>query len=75
MCFVCDLSILAPGQTNIEPSTQGFKPKPSIFGKAILNESSTIALMKAIESGVLEIIKQGYERKYWTIQLQNKGVE
>ena len=37
MCFVCDLSILAPGQTNIEPSTQGFKPKPSIFGKAILN--------------------------------------
>ena len=35
------------------------------------NESSTIALMKAIESGVLEIIKQGYERKYWTIQLQN----
>jgi len=39
------------------------------------NESSTIALMKAIESGVLEIIKQGYERKYWTIQLQNKGVE
>ena len=39
------------------------------------NESSTIALMKAIESGVLEIIKQGYQKKYWTIQLQNKGVE
>jgi len=39
------------------------------------NESSTIALMKAIESGVLEIIKQGYEKNYWTIQLQNKGVE
>ncbi len=29
------------------------------------NESSTIALMKAIEGGVLEIINQGYEKKYW----------
>ena len=29
------------------------------------NESSTIALMKAIEGGVLEIVKQGYEKKYW----------
>ena len=39
------------------------------------NESSTIALMKAIESGVLEIIKQGYEKGFWVLQLQNKGVE
>ena len=29
------------------------------------NESSTIALMKAIEGGVLEIVKQGYNKKYW----------
>jgi len=29
------------------------------------NESSTIALMKAIEGGVLEIIKQGDKKKYW----------
>jgi curli production assembly/transport component CsgG len=29
------------------------------------NESSTIALMKAIEGGVLEIINQGYDKKYW----------
>tara|TARA_R110000744_G_scaffold373489_1_gene485681 strand:+ start:37 stop:852 length:816 start_codon:yes stop_codon:yes gene_type:complete len=29
------------------------------------NESTTIALMKAIEGGVLEIIKKGYEKKYW----------
>jgi curli production assembly/transport component CsgG len=39
------------------------------------NESSTIALMKAIEGGVLEIVKLGYEKKYWVLQLQNKGVE
>ena len=39
------------------------------------NESSTIALMKAIEGGVLEIIKLGYEKKYWVLQLQNKGIE
>jgi curli production assembly/transport component CsgG len=39
------------------------------------NESSTISLMKAIEGGVLEIIKLGYEKKYWVLQLQNKGVE
>ena len=32
------------------------------------NESSTIALMKAIEGGVLEIIKQGYEKKFWVLQ-------
>ena len=32
------------------------------------NESSTIALMKAIEGGVLEIIKQGYKRKFWVLQ-------
>ncbi len=30
------------------------------------NESTTIALMKAIESAVLELIQVGYERRYWT---------
>ncbi len=45
------------------------------------NESSTIALMKAIEGGVLEIIKQGYEKKYWVLQteeilqIEEKSVE
>ena len=39
------------------------------------NESSTIALMKAIEGGVLEIIKQGYAKKYWVLQTEEKGVE
>ena len=32
------------------------------------NESSTIALMKAIEGGVLEIIKLGYVKGYWVLQ-------
>ena len=36
------------------------------------NESSTIALMKAIEGAVLELVEQGYNRKYWV--LQNKDV-
>jgi len=36
------------------------------------NESSTIALMKAIEGGVLEIINQGYEKKYWLYNLATK---
>ena len=39
------------------------------------NESATIALMKAIEGGVLEIIKQGYEKKYWIRQKLLTGVE
>ena len=39
------------------------------------NESATIALMKAIEGGVLEIIKQGYEKKYWIRQKPLTGVE
>jgi len=39
------------------------------------NESSTIALMKAIEGGVLEIIKLGYEREYWVLQKEEKMVE
>jgi len=30
------------------------------------NESTTIALMKAIEGAVLELIQVGYERRYWT---------
>ena len=30
------------------------------------NESTTIALMKAIEGAVLELIRVGYERRYWT---------
>ena len=36
------------------------------------NESSTIALMKAIEGGVLEIINQGYEKKYWLYNSETK---
>jgi len=36
------------------------------------NESSTIALMKAIEGGVLEIIKLGYEKKYWVYNSPTK---
>jgi curli production assembly/transport component CsgG len=39
------------------------------------NESSTIALMKAIEGGVLEIINQGYKRNFWILQNDNEGVE
>ena len=39
------------------------------------NESSTIALMKAIEGGVLEIIKLGYTKGYWVLQIEEKTVE
>ena len=39
------------------------------------NESATIALMKAIEGGVLEIIEQGYEKGYWIRQTTVTGVE
>ncbi len=39
------------------------------------NESSTIALMKAIEGGVLEIIESGYEKGFWILQNNNEGVE
>ena len=39
------------------------------------NESSTIALMKAIEGAVLEIIEQGYEKGFWVLQNNNEGVE
>ncbi len=39
------------------------------------NESSTIALMKAIEGGVLEIINQGFEKGYWILQTEKVGVE
>ena len=39
------------------------------------NESSTIALMKAIEGGVLEIINQGYDKGFWILQKDNQGVE
>ena len=35
------------------------------------NQSSTIALMKAIEGGVLEIIKQGDKKKYWVYNKEN----
>jgi len=44
------------------------------FGNA-RNESSTIALMKAIEGGVLEIIETGYEKGFWVLQNNDKGVE
>ena len=36
------------------------------------NESSTIALMKSIEGGVLEIIEQGYNKKYWVYNTPTK---
>ncbi len=39
------------------------------------NESSTIALMKAIEGGVLEIVETGYDRGFWVLQNKNEGVE
>ena len=39
------------------------------------NESSTIALMKAIEGGILEIVETGYEKGFWVLQNKNKGVE
>ena len=39
------------------------------------NESSTIALMKAIEGGVLEIINLGYDKGFWILQNENVGVE
>ena len=44
------------------------------FGNA-RNESSTIALMKAIEGGVLEIIETGYEKGFWVLQSENNQVE
>ena len=30
------------------------------------NESTTIALMKAIEGAVVELINTGYQRRFWT---------
>ena len=39
------------------------------------NESSTIALMKAIEGAVLEIVNTGYEKGFWVLQNKNEGVE
>ena len=39
------------------------------------NESSTIALMKAIEGAVLEIVNTGYDRGFWVLQNKNEGVE
>ena len=39
------------------------------------NESSTIALMKAIEGAVLELVEQGYKRKYWVLQNKDVRVE
>jgi curli production assembly/transport component CsgG len=39
------------------------------------NESSTIALMKAIEGGIYEIVKQGYEKGFWVLQNKNEGVK
>ena len=39
------------------------------------NDSSTIALMKAIEGGVLEIVETGYEKGFWVLQNKNEGVE
>ena len=39
------------------------------------NESTTIALMKAIEGAVLELIEVGYDKGYWVLQTKEKGVE
>ena len=39
------------------------------------NESTTIALMKAIETAVLELIEIGYNKSYWVLQSKNEGVE
>ena len=39
------------------------------------NESSTIALMKAIEGGVLEIVESGYDKGFWILQNNNEGVK
>ena len=36
------------------------------------NESGTIALMKAIEGAVLELIEVGYDKKYWVYNLPTK---
>ena len=35
------------------------------------NESTTIALMKAIEGAVLELINIGYDRSFWTYEKTN----
>ena len=39
------------------------------------NESSTIALMKAIEGAVLEIVNLGYDKGYWVLQNEEKTIE
>jgi len=39
------------------------------------NESSTIALMKAIEGAVLEIVNTGYDKGFWVLHNKNEGVE
>tara|TARA_Y100001938_G_scaffold142029_1_gene212668 strand:+ start:380 stop:1183 length:804 start_codon:yes stop_codon:yes gene_type:complete len=39
------------------------------------NESSTIALMKAIEGAVLEIVNTGFDKGFWVLQNNNEGVE
>ena len=36
------------------------------------NESSTIALMKAIEGGVLSIVESGYKKGFWVLQNNNE---
>ena len=36
------------------------------------NESTTIALMKAIEGAVLELIEIGYDKKYWVYNLPTR---
>ena len=39
-----------------------------IEGGNAVNESPTIALQKAIEGAILEIVKIGYERRYWSYE-------
>ena len=50
----------------IEENTQLIE----VEGGATETESSSIALQKSIEEGVLQIIKIGIERGYWEYELQ-----
>jgi len=73
---LCQKTIFSYGKTNdvfrfIEMDTELVEIE---LGNA-RNESSTIALMKAIEGGVLEIINQGFDKGYWVLQTEEVGVE
>jgi hypothetical protein len=44
---------------------------PEVEGGVAANESTSIALQKAIEEGVLEIIKVGINKGYWEYEKTN----